>query len=102
MRLTGEPAFVLHRRPFSESSLVVELFTRNLGRVAALAKGARRPGSPLRLLDPFQPLLIGMSGRGELPTLTHAEADGCAYALAGGALFCGFYLNELLLRLLER
>jgi DNA repair protein RecO (recombination protein O) len=103
MRVQQEQAFVLHARPFSESSLVLDVFTPGHGRLGLLAKGSRRPGSRMRgLLKPFQPLLIGWSGRGDLPVLTVAENDGECAPLKGTALYCGFYLNELLMRLLHR
>jgi DNA repair protein RecO (recombination protein O) len=102
-RVDGEQAFVLHSYPFRETSLLVELFTRRFGRVALLAKGARRPRSVLRgALLAFQPLLVGWAGKGEVRTLMKAEWRGGQPLLAGEALFCGFYLNELLLRLLAR
>lgn len=96
-------AFVLHRRDFGNTSLLVEVLARGLGRFPAIAKGARRgrnPGSAL--LQPFQPLWLGAVGRGEVRTLTRVEAAGRPFALAGGALPCGLYLNELLVRLLGR
>jgi DNA repair protein RecO (recombination protein O) len=99
----GEPAFVLHGYPFRETSLVVELLTRGYGRVAVVAKGARRPKSSLRgVLMAFQPLLVSWSGKGELHTLLRAEWDGRYRPLKGLPLICGFYLNELLLKLLAR
>ncbi len=102
-RVDGEPAFVLHSYPFRETSLLVELFSRRFGRVALLAKGARRPRSALRgALLAFQPLGVGWAGKGEVRTLIKAEWRGGQPLLAGEALFCGFYLNELLLRLLPR
>jgi len=102
-RHDAEPAFVLHSYPFRETSLVVELFTRNAGRIAAVAKGARRPKSALRgVLLAFQPLLVSWSGKGELQTLMRAEWDGPYHPLKGLSLLCGFYLNELLLKLLPR
>jgi len=102
-RVDGEQAFVLHSYPFKESSLLVELFSRRFGRVALLAKGARRPRSVLRgALLAFQPLIVGWAGRGEVRTLMKAEWRGGQPLLAGEALLCGFYLNELLLRLLAR
>jgi DNA repair protein RecO (recombination protein O) len=102
-RVDGEQAFVLHGYPFRETSLLVELFSRRFGRVALLAKGARRPRSVLRgALLAFQPLLVGWTGKGEVRTLVKAEWRGGQPLLAGEALFCGFYLNELLLRLLAR
>jgi DNA repair protein RecO (recombination protein O) len=99
----AQPAFVLHSYPFKETSLVVELLTRGFGRVAVVAKGARRPKSTLRgVLLAFQPLLVSWSGKGELHTLLRAEWDGRYRALKGLPLICGFYLNELLLKLTAR
>jgi DNA repair protein RecO (recombination protein O) len=103
MRVAQEPAFVLHHHDYGETSLLLEMFTRQHGRLGLIAKGARRARSPLRAaLIPFQPLVVGFSGRGELPTLTAAEPLAAAPVLYGEALFCGLYLNELLLRLLHR
>lgn len=103
MRVQQQPAFVLHGRAYSETSLLLEVFTSQYGRVGLIAKGARRPTSRLRAgLAPFQPLLIGWSGRGELMILTGAEPDGAEFGLHGESLYCGFYLNELLMRLLHR
>ena len=103
MRVAEEPAFVLHARDYSESSLLLEVFAQRHGRLGILAKGARRPKSPWRgLLKPFQPLRLSWSGRGELAILTGAEAEGGADGLTGPAVFFGFYLNELLVRLLHR
>jgi DNA repair protein RecO (recombination protein O) len=103
MRVNQELAYVLHHHDYGETSLLLEMFTRRHGRLGVVAKGARRARSPLRAaLIPFQPLVMGFSGRGELPTLTAAEPAGAAPAIAGEALFCGLYLNELLLRLLHR
>jgi DNA repair protein RecO (recombination protein O) len=102
-RQDAQPAFVLHSYPFRETSLVVELFTRDFGRVAVVAKGARRPKSSLRgVLLAFQPLLVSWSGKGELYTLIRAEWHGGYHPLKGLSLICGFYLNELLLKLLPR
>jgi len=103
MRIAQEPAFVLHHHDYSETSLLLEVFTRTHGRLGLLAKGARRARSPLRAaLIPFQPLVVSFSGRGELPTVTAAEPLAPAPLLGGELLFCGLYLNELLLRLLHR
>lgn len=103
MRIQDQPGFVLHARDYSETSLLLEVFSVRYGRLGLLAKGARRPSSRVRgLLKPFQPLLLSWSGRGELPVLTGAEPDGESPALSGAALYCGFYLNELLVRLLHR
>ena len=96
-------ALPIYARAYRESSLLVEIFTRRNGRRAVLAKGAKRAKSPVRgLLTPFQPLLISCRGRGELAILTGAEADGRPAPLGAQALFCGLYLNELLVRLLHR
>lgn len=103
MRFQQQPAFVLHQRDYSETSLLLEAFTANHGRIGLIAKGARRPGSRVRgVLKPFQRLLIGWSGKGELAVLTAAEAEGPELALEGAALYCGFYMNEVLMRLLHR
>lgn len=101
-----QAAYVLHRRDYGDTSLLLEVFTAGRGRLPLVAKGARRPrragGSQAALLEPFTPLLIAWRGRGEVRTLTHAEPAGRAAALAGDAIYCGFYVNELLLRLLGR
>jgi DNA repair protein RecO (recombination protein O) len=101
--VAGEPAYILHHRDYSETSLVLDVFTPRHGRLGLLAKGARRPSSPwLGLLKPFHSLLIGWAGRGELPILTQAEITSDCAVSHGATLYCGFYLNELLLRLLHR
>src|SRR5216684_1024376 len=103
MRVMQQPAFVLHRHHYGESSLLLEIFTRDFGRLGVIAKGARRATSEYRsILNPFQPLLVNWAGKGDLATLTRAEAESQAYVLAGKRLFCGFYINELILRLLHR
>lgn len=97
-RINLEPAWVLHRRPYRDTSEIVDLLTANHGRVAAVARGSR--GGRRRMpLEPFQPLQVSWTGRGELFTLTGAEADGVAPRPAGEALMSLFYVNELLLRL---
>jgi DNA repair protein RecO (recombination protein O) len=102
-RQDAQPAFVLHSYPFRETSLVVELLTRDCGRIGVVARGARRPKSALRgVLLAFQPLLVSWSGKGELHTLVRAEWRGGYHPLKGLSLICGFYLNELLLKLLPR
>lgn len=102
-RQDNQPVFVLHTYPFKETSLVVELFSAQHGRVATVAKGARRPRSAMRgQLQSFQKLTATWSGKNELKNLHGLEwADGLLI-LQGEALMCGFYLNELLLRLLPR
>ena len=98
-----EPAFVLHAYPYRETSLIVEAFTAGFGRVPMVARGAKRPRSELRgLLQAFQPLALSWAGSAELKTLIKAEWRGGLPLLRGSALLCGFYLNELLLKLLAR
>lgn len=102
-RAQAEPAFVLHSHPWRETSLVLDVFSRHHGRVALVAKGAKRPTSQLRtVLLGFQPFAASWSGAGEVRTLTRAEWSGGIAPLAGLPLLCGFYFNELLLRLLPR
>jgi DNA repair protein RecO (recombination protein O) len=102
-RIEHEPAYVLHAYPYKETSLVVEAFGRHTGRVGLLARGARRPRSALRgVLLAFHPLRLTWSAGAELGTLVSAEWSGGLSALAGSGLMCGFYLNELLLKLLPR
>ena len=102
-RHDDEPAFVLHVYPYRETSLIVEAFTPATGRVAMVARGAKRPRSELRgLLNAFQPLTLSWAGGAELKTLIKAEWRGGLPLLTGSALLCGFYLNELLLKLLPR
>ena len=92
-----------HGRTCRETSALIETFTREHGRVALVARGARRPRSSLRAaLQPFVPVLIGWSARGELGTLRHVETPSSVEALDGRALLSGLYLNELLMRLLHR
>lgn len=99
----NEAAFVLHAYPYRETSLIVEAFTLHHGRVAMVARGAKRPRSELRgLLQAFQPLTLSWAGAAELKTLMKAEWRGGLPLLGGAAILCGFYLNELLLKLLAR
>lgn len=98
-----EPAYVLHSYPFKETSLVVEVFSRNFGRLGLVARGARRARSSLRgLLMAFQPLSLSWAGKAELRTLHRAEWLAGHAQIAGLSLMCGFYLNELLLKLVAR
>jgi DNA repair protein RecO (recombination protein O) len=102
-RAEHEPGFVLHAYPYKETSLIVEVFTRKFGRVGLLARGARRPRSVMRgVLLAFHPLRLTWSASAELGTLMSAEWGGGQPTLAGIGLMCGFYINELLLRLLPR
>jgi DNA repair protein RecO (recombination protein O) len=95
--------FVLHRRDYGNTSLILELFCEAQGRVVVIAKGAKR-GRPATsaILQPFLPLWMSWTGRGEVQTLVRSEAAGRAMNLSGMPLFCGFYLNELVVRLLQR
>lgn len=102
-RVQLQPAYLLHRKPFRDTSLIIELFSPDYGRIGLVAKGARSARSKLKgVLQPYQPLLVSWSGKGELPTLTSAEVQQVSNYLHGDALISGFYLNELLMRLLAR
>jgi DNA repair protein RecO (recombination protein O) len=100
---SNQAVYVLHTYPFKETSLVVELFSQQFGRIAAVAKGARRPHSAMRgMLQSFQMLSGAWSGKNELKTLHSLDWNAGLSLLKGEALMCGFYMNELLLRLLPR
>jgi DNA repair protein RecO (recombination protein O) len=102
-RISEEPAYVLHRYDWSESSLILEVFTRHYGRVALVAKGAKRPSSSFRpILLPLQPLNVAFGGDAEIRTLKGAEWAGGHVMPTGDALLSGYYVNELLLRLTAR
>jgi DNA repair protein RecO (recombination protein O) len=102
-KVAHEPAFVLHRYDWSESSLILEVFTRHHGRIALVAKGAKRPSSQFRpILLPLQPLHIAFSGDAEVGTLKGAEWMGGLTMPTGDALLSGYYVNELILKLLAR
>src|SRR5690554_7651986 len=90
--------WVLHRRPYRNTSVIVDFFGGGVGRLGAIARGGQREP----LVQPFKPLLVQLRGRGELRTLTAVEPAGAASALVGDALYCGLYLNEILVRLLHR
>ncbi len=95
-------AFVLHSRPWSETSLMLDVFTEESGRVRLVAKGARSKRSNLKgALQPFTPLLVRFGGRGEVKTLRSAEAVSLALPLSGITLYSGLYVNELISRVLE-
>jgi len=100
-RAAQVPAYVLHARAYGETSQLVELFTAAAGRLGVLAKGVRGRRRHVAL-QPFQPMLVSWSGRGELPVLTEWEATRPPFALRGEALLGGFYLSELLMRLCRR
>lgn len=102
-RIADEPAFVLHRYDWSESSLILELLTRHFGRIAVVAKGAKKPSSNFRpVLLPLQPLAVAFGGDAEIRTLKSAEWVGGQVMPTGEALLSGYYLNELMMRLLAR
>ncbi len=102
-RISEEPAFVLRMRPWSETSLLVDFYTKSQGRVLLRAKGAKRPTSPWRgILSEFAPLLISYRGGGSTKTLTQVKWMGGFAPVDGQTLLSGFYLNELLMRFTER
>jgi DNA repair protein RecO (recombination protein O) len=102
-RVELQPAYVLHRRPYRETSCLLEIFTPEHGRLSVIAKGVRKERSVTQgLLQAFQPLLISWSGKNELMTLLQVETRGAALTLSGECLFAGFYLNELLMCLLQK
>lgn len=102
-RVDFEPAFVLHRRAWRETSLIVDLLTRSAGRIAAVARGARSPRSAwFGLAEPFRLLNVSWLRRGDMATLTGIDLAGRSPMLKGTSLWCGFYANELLLKLLQR
>ncbi|BBI61302.1 hypothetical protein HSBAA_26080 [Vreelandella sulfidaeris] len=99
--MSPEPAFLLHRRPYRETSALVDLLTLNNGRVRAVAHGGQRPGSKSRQrLQPFTPLFVTWQGSRELKRLTLMESRGQTALLAGEGLLCGLYANEIATRLL--
>ena len=92
-----EPAYLLHTKPYSETSVIVDLLTKNHGRICALAKGARRTKSKLRFcLEMFSKLLVSYSGKGDLKLLLNVEFCEKSNYLSGNKLVCGFYINEIL------
>jgi DNA repair protein RecO (recombination protein O) len=102
-RVDQQPGLVLHTYAWRETSLIVEVFTRDHGRMALVARGAKRPTSQFRgLLGPFAPLLLCWSGRNEIKSLVRAEWCGGLAPMRGESLLAGFYLNELLVRMLAR
>ena len=102
-RVQHQKAYILHTRPYSESSLLIDAFSKEFGRVSLLAKGARRIKSKVRgMIRPFQPLLLSWSGKGELQTLTGAESDCLMRRLDQSSWLCGCYMNELLIKLMHK
>lgn len=95
------PAYILHTRPYRETSLLVDLFTQEVGRIRVVARGARRPNAKSRgLLQPFIQVVVSTYGKSDLQTLTHIEAFGAPLGLAGRHIVSGLYLNEVLQRVL--
>jgi DNA repair protein RecO (recombination protein O) len=102
-RVESQRAWVLHQRDYRDSSRIVEFFTQQHGRTSAVAKGIKNAKSSLRgVLQPFTPLVVSWAGKGELKTLVSAETHGRPSGLVGDQLYCGFYLNEVLLRVLAK
>lgn len=102
-RIELQPAYLLHTRSYGDTSLLIEAFTPEYGRVGLIAKGARGPRSKTRAhLQPLRPLLLSWLARGELGTVTGIEAQGLPAPLVGEPLFCAWYVNELLMRLCAR
>jgi len=104
VKVQDQPAYILHQRPYRDTSQIVELLSRDYGRVALVSRGSRSAKSRLRaVLQPFRPLSMSWTGKTELATLTAAEpATRKPPQLSGNALPCAFYINELLIRLLHR
>lgn len=99
-RVFLQPAYVLHKQPFQNSSLLLDFFCLDYGRVRAVARGARRAQSKYRsLLQVFQPLLVSLTGKGDVKTVVGVESSVGAIELRGERLFSGFYVNELITRL---
>lgn len=98
-----QPGYILHARPYRDTSNLLDVFTEDYGRVGLVARGVRTSKSRLQgLLQPFSPLLLSWVGLGELHTLTHAETNKRAHHLKAGNLMTGFYINELILNFLHR
>lgn len=102
-RVTEQPAYILHHRPFQDSSRILDVLTRDYGKIALVARGSRSAKSKLAgILRPFMPLRIAWVGRSELGTLTGAEGAGRPFGLTGDATLSAYYLSELLLNLMHR
>lgn len=102
-RIILEPSFVLHSRNFSDTSSIIDFFTLHHGRITVLVRGVRTSRSKFRgILQPFVPLLISWSGKTDLPVLTNAESTNLGYNFSGKKLLSAIYINELLVRLLQR
>lgn len=101
MRVENQPAYILHQRPFRDTSQIIEVFSKDYGRLSVMSRGSRGAKSRLKsVLQPFRALVIGWSGRGEMPTLISAEsASQSVLFLQGKSLACALYINELLMYL---
>jgi DNA repair protein RecO (recombination protein O) len=104
MRVEQQPAFILHARPYRETSMLAECLTRDHGRIGVVARGVRREGARTQRaqLEPFQRVALDLSMKGELATLRSAEPSGAVLRLTGDAGLAGLYLNELVVRLTGR
>lgn len=104
MRVENQPAYILHQRPFRDTSQILEVFTKDYGRMSIMSRGSRGQKSRLKsVLQPFRSLLIGWTGRGEMPTLISAEpAVQSSVFLQGKSLACALYINELLMYLTHK
>lgn len=103
MNVELTPCFILHSRPYLESSLILDIFSREYGRLHLIAKGAKREKSAFSgFLQPYQRLLMAWRGKSELMTLVDVEADIEPYELSDVRTIAGFYVNELLVRLLHQ
>ena len=102
-RVQQQPGFVLHRRPFRDTSQILDILTRDYGRIAVVARGSRSAKSKLAgVLRPFLPLSVSWTGKSDLGTLTGAEASGAPCGVTGDAVLAAYYVNELMLKLLHR
>ncbi len=103
MRAEKENAFILHQRAYSETSIILDIFSENFGRLSIIAKGIKKQNSKKgSVLQQFQPLLLSWAGKSELKTLTAAEPDSDMFVMSPGSMYCGFYINELIVRLLHQ
>lgn len=101
--IQSQPAYLLHSRPYRDTSLLVDFITQDFGRISAVAKGVRSPKSKSRaLLQPFVPLMINLSGKSELKTLGQVESQNNHIILKHKTLFAAMYINELLVRLIHK
>lgn len=102
-RVNLEPAWILHHRPFRDTSQIIDVFSADHGKLALVARGSRTAKSRLKgILRPFQRLRLSWAQKSDLGTLTGAEIAGPPYTLTGDALLSAFYVNELLLFFLHR